>query len=693
MSEFHYAMHEILMHAKSARWRSAAGSLRLVVEIWERSEDIWHGLGVCLEEAGESVAAGHAYRRALAIERNHRPAATDLTALQQRLHWEGWSAEAAEPTEAALRFGLSQHVLSTEAPAEGRDRQLRRMALERFGLSVDEPLPERPMAPFQDFLVRHHLGLAMEHDLAERWGEAILRYRRALGLGIGDPVAKKLASDGLESALRRLRAAWPPTGASMQDRRGRSAAAGRTLLLLPGHAEARAAVEGEAADASRRAEDLVRQASEAESARRLEAAMAAYRRAAAISPEHPSARREWRRLRQYLHSAASGETVVDGVGRLSFSWDGQIRRLRHRDRATSGTALLCFQPQQLLLDDDDDEFSSHGLYWEMRTIGRLLLARGLDLDIVHLRAPLPAPMAPYRVAVALHDDLHRHAAHFDATTVKIAVLTGSNPEVQNRREIERIEAMRVRRGAACSPRRQIPHVDAELAAYRLADHLFLLGNDVTRATYPTDLQSKITLGRPTAAWPCYIKTPATFVPPEREFLWLGSPGAVLKGLDLLLEIFSEHQQWVLNVVGPVNNEPEFEELYRKALYNHQRIRTFGFRRPATDTIREIVDRCFCVVIPSAAEGMSTSVLTCLQIGLYPLISRENGVDIPAGLGTVLDDCSFDSIRTALATVYSMPAQTLAQQIEALQRDAVDRFSRYNFTERMEANLNYWLSRC
>jgi hypothetical protein len=106
-------------------------------------------------------------------------------------------------------------------------------------------------------------------------------------------------------------------------------------------------------------------------------------------------------------------------------------------------------------------------------------------------------------------------------------------------------------------------------------------------------------------------------------------------------------------------------------------------------MRRILDRCFCLVVPSAAEGMSTSVLTCLQIGLYPIVSRENGVTLPPGHGIVLDDCEPESIRDAISRVYTMSSDTLRVQIETIQNEALLLYCRENYLRQMRSHVRRW----
>jgi hypothetical protein len=321
----------------------------------------------------------------------------------------------------------------------------------------------------------------------------------------------------------------------------------------------------------------------------------------------------------------------------------------------------------------------------------MLLEFGFDLDVLDIhQGEIPATSLLYRAILFLHNDLYRHRSRLAPDTTKIALLTGSSPDFQNRSEERRIAEMQRRRPGRYTPKRRVPFVDQELFSYRLADHCLLAGNEVTLSTYPESLRSKMTLVSPTISWPLYLKRVEEYAPTEREFLWLGGIGAVLKGLDLVLEIFGRHPEWTLNVVGSVADEGDFLKLYNRELFECPNIRLHGHLQLASREMEMIARRCFAFVSPSASEGMSTSAAACLAMGLFPVISRECGIDLPQGAGTVLQTCSLAEIEYALAETYALPDIALQTAISILQPLALEQFSRPRFVENRRRHLRAFL---
>jgi hypothetical protein len=179
-----------------------------------------------------------------------------------------------------------------------------------------------------------------------------------------------------------------------------------------------------------------------------------------------------------------------------------------------------------------------------------------------------------------------------------------------------------------------------------------------------------------------VKSRDQFAPAKREFLWFFGGGAIHKGLDLLLEVFPRHPDMILNVVGDVTSEVDFVEIYQRELLHTPNIHYHGYMIPSTSKFKNVVESTFCFIAPTCSESISSAVVTCLQIGLYPIISRDTGVDLPYGCGVYLEDCSLEEIEDAVINVYNLPAAEIIRQIAVIQEEALHNYSRGKFREKM-----------
>jgi len=79
---------------------------------------------------------------------------------------------------------------------------------------------------------------------------------------------------------------------------------------------------------------------------------------------------------------------------------------------------------------------------------------------------------------------------------------------------------------------------------------------------------------------------------RKHFLWLGSFGAVHKGLDLLLDIFENREEVVLHIAGLSEEDEKLLNPKKRAnIVNH------GYINVKTETFLELVKKCSFIILP------------------------------------------------------------------------------------------------
>ncbi len=350
-----------------------------------------------------------------------------------------------------------------------------------------------------------------------------------------------------------------------------------------------------------------------------------------------------------------------------------------------GRVLFSYLDDPLLWAEKDPRFDGHSNNWRSREIVRIFNGLGYVVDAINWSNNKFMPSLRYDVVLDIFTNLQRIAPYLDQDTIKILHCTGSDPYYQNRAEMERVESLERRRGILYSPKRQVPYPELALKSLRVSDACALVGNDHTVATYPQEQRDRIetvpvvasNIGR------CG-KSHANFVPAKREFLWFFGSGAVHKGLDRVIEAFSGNSSFTLNIVGKLESEPDFLKVYERELTQLENIKYHGYLKPNSDRFAEVVKDSFCFIAPSCSEGTSAAAATCLQIGLYPIVSRDTGVSLPTGCGKYLEECSIEEIRDTVVAAHSADKLDLATQISSTQKFAVERYSRERFRQEMES---------
>jgi hypothetical protein len=371
--------------------------------------------------------------------------------------------------------------------------------------------------------------------------------------------------------------------------------------------------------------------------------------------------------------------------RKIWNWrqGGRVISWRPKNSPIKGRVLLSYLPYALLYDADDKFFEGHTNKWECREIARIFQAAGYEVDAIHYNNSKFRPRKKYNILIDIDTNLQRLAPLLPTDCKKILHLTGSYSLYQNAAEQQRIKNLQQRRpNITYTAKRQIKNPKLSEKSLELADYCSLIGTPHTLQTYPKKYHSKINLVAVTASVMDRIKSAEEFVPAEKEFVWFAGGGAVHKGLDLLLEVFSCQPQFILNIVGGLAEELDFLKIYDKELHLPN-IRYHGPLNPNSEEFCAVAKKCFCFINPSCSESISTAAATCLTYGLYPLVSRDTGIALPENCGRYLETCSLTEIKKNIREIHNLSDAELAGQIAAAQQFALEFFSREKFTAVME----------
>ncbi|SDB68199.1 glycosyltransferase [Butyrivibrio sp. INlla16] len=264
---------------------------------------------------------------------------------------------------------------------------------------------------------------------------------------------------------------------------------------------------------------------------------------------------------------------------------------------------------------------------------------------------------------------------------RIVYMTGSNPTFSNEAEKRRLKELEQRRGVKLQPRRQVPRYPKELEKY---DELVIIGNDYNLSTYEDEFILP----------PCFSvhNTGYDFIyefDPKRKrkdcFLYFGSSGCVHKGLDLLLDIFSEKDfPAELFVCGSYEKEEDFYKEYKNELTKFKNIHPIGFVDIKSDVFEEISNICCFTILPSCSEARAGAVVACMSKGLIPICSKECGYDADEAI--VLENCEISTIRGKILEVSNWNIEDITVESRKTYELVRERFNITKFSEEMEYAL-------
>lgn len=347
-----------------------------------------------------------------------------------------------------------------------------------------------------------------------------------------------------------------------------------------------------------------------------------------------------------------------------------------------GRVLFSYLADPLLWKDDDIRFLGHSNNWESKTIANIFLELGFIVDAINYNDTSFYPDKNYDVIFDIHYNLQRFMPFINEKVIKILHITGSYPRFSVAQELKRVEELEKRKKMYYSPKR-LCDVDLFDRSLKNSDYCSLIGNDFVLNTFPKEFHNKITKVTVSASKLKYIKSESDYVPEEKEFIWFFGGGSVHKGLDLVLDFFSQQKDLILNVVGHVNSEKDFIKIYEKELTQFKNIKFHGYLHPSSDEFIEIENRSFCFIAPSCSEAISTAVATLLQTGLYPIISKNTGISLPENCGIYLDDLSERSIKKSISLLTQKSENELINEIVKCQKKSLENYSRAAFYKTMK----------
>ncbi len=287
----------------------------------------------------------------------------------------------------------------------------------------------------------------------------------------------------------------------------------------------------------------------------------------------------------------------------------------------------------------------------------------------------------YDLVIDLHPKINSiYADHLNTGAKRVAYITGSNPSFSNRAEMERINDIYQRRGTRLSPERYAEPFDQKLLSS--FDAMFFMGNEYNLKTYDGYLPKKVSSIKNTGYEFLAEHTHSERSP--KAFLFLASGGQVLKGLDLLLEVFAKNPNLDLYVCSYFKSEKDFTRLYHKELFETKNIHPIGGVDITSPAFAQLAKRCAYLIAPSCSEGQSGSVLTGMSAGLIPIVSRECGFNDDEV--HILNDCQLETIENTIREYAQKPKEWREQEAERVLGIVRERYSNENFSESVRSPL-------
>lgn len=346
------------------------------------------------------------------------------------------------------------------------------------------------------------------------------------------------------------------------------------------------------------------------------------------------------------------ETLIMNIpkflGRIAFRLNGGVIHLRPSGKI-KGRVLFSYVTHPFLTNGP---WNSHTSYWEGHTMVKTFLERGYAVDVIDSTNQTFIPSTRYEFFIDNNINMERLAPLLNPDCFKILHITNAHPNFQNEAAKKRAEALEKRKSASLAPDRNIPLTHG----IEIADIAVALGNQFTIDTYA--FSGKTIIRVP-------ISSTHTFPNPEeknferarKNFVWIGGAGLLHKGLDLVLEAFTEMPEYTLTICGKIQPSDALAKIYKRELYQTPNIKTLGFIDPGSSQFKEVYSNSLGVISASCSEGGGGSVILAMHAGLIPIVNYETSVDVE-DFGVLISNSTIEEIKKAVLSLASAPTKEL-----------------------------------
>jgi len=351
--------------------------------------------------------------------------------------------------------------------------------------------------------------------------------------------------------------------------------------------------------------------------------------------------------------------VADNLTVIADRIQGRLERRRmvsiQPDKPAVGNVLLSYVVNPFTLKPGEAVPTSHTQHWECLQMAKTFLDFGYNVDVIWFYNDIFLPKKDYAFFIETRWNLQRCVPFLNKDCVKIFHSDTAHILFHNAAEANRLLNLQQRRGITLSPKR----FEQPNKAMEYADCATVLGNEFTMNTFK--YANKPLYRVPISAPKLYpFPEDKDFAACRKNFLWFGSGGFVHKGLDLLLDAFSQMPDYHLTICGPIDQEEDFKTAFAQELYHTPNIHTIGWVDVNSQKFLDIVNSCLGIVYPTCSEGGGGCVINCMHTGLIPIVSYESSVDISDDYGVILKENTVEEIKQSIQNISSLNPSQLEQ---------------------------------
>lgn len=327
-----------------------------------------------------------------------------------------------------------------------------------------------------------------------------------------------------------------------------------------------------------------------------------------------------------------------------------IKRIDWNCKQIKGKALLYFKTDPFINKKISNKYT-HTNNWEILEIVKILNQVGYNVDVIDRtinQKKIKNIKDEYTIYIGLgagsSGKYFKKIALQIPSAKKILFAAGPNPDLSNKLMIKRYKYFSNRhKNKKLTLKRMINNVNID-EFMKYSDAIFVVGNEFSINSYKKYKKPIYRIYPSSSPKIKYYKKKGS---ETKNFLYFGGNGNLVKGLDLLYEVFN-NQKINLYACGP-SDESDFNSFYKPIIEKNKNIHFEGFILVGSKKFNELTKKCGFIILPSCSEGTATSVTTCMRAGLIPIVTPESGIDIK-DFGFQIKDIKIKNLRTQIINI-------------------------------------------
>jgi len=311
-----------------------------------------------------------------------------------------------------------------------------------------------------------------------------------------------------------------------------------------------------------------------------------------------------------------------------------------------GHAALFFKTDSFFLGKTASQYH-HVNFWEALEISKILNRLGYWVDVFDRTVDFNTQKIEDKYDIFIGISAGMSGKSFPQVAsklrkaLKVAFVSSQDPQIYNKAVIKRYENFKLRHKDVNLPMVGLKiNIDMNEVVGN-ADAIFCEGENITISQYQKYNKPVYQIFVPSSP-KIIFNLPECYNRKNNNFLYFGSNRNILKGLDILIEIFIDLPELELYICTPAN-EPDFNKVYAEKIKKTNNIHWIGFIEVGSERFEELTRQCTFVTLLSCSDSMATSVTSCMRKGMIPVITPETDINVD-DFGFLIEDLELESVK-------------------------------------------------